>query len=299
MLYSEKLISASSPPANRTVPAALPPIVNKIDALLEIYKQPTPPPPPPTTAADGTMTISFSAFASKNKSAPVNILRSSDGGVQLMSNGCTSSVGPPCFNPSSSSVTYNVTSATAGSFYLTTNFSTYHMNQDLFVSVNGAKEVEVPMFYSVGWWNETQPVEVSLVKGANTVVFTRTSGRDVAFKDFLLATKKPVVPAPNGNFTPVPSPPSPPASAYIEVPADTSCKAQGIIPVSAEDCGHACLALGFKSTGPRARANMSGCFVMTSGEYEGNCNFNTNTSASCTPPCTLMGVVTRALCVRD
>ena len=65
-----------------------------------------------------------------------------------------------------------------------------------------------------------------------------------------------------------------------------------------EDCNRACTALGFKSTGDRARANISGCFVMTEGQYKGNCNYNSNKSAACDPPCTLYGVVTRSLCVR-
>eukprot|EP00729_Bicosta_minor_P005643 gene5643-15535_t len=90
------------------------------------------------------------------------------------------------------------------------------------------------------------------------------SGRDVSFKEFFLYTKKPT----------------------------------GIQPVSEEDCGHACLALGFDSTGDRERANISGCFVMTTGPYAGNCNYNTNKSATCTPPCTLMGAVVRSLCER-
>eukprot|EP01047_Picozoa_sp_COSAG01_P048772 COSAG01_NODE_4776_length_4750_cov_21.200817_2_plen_98_part_00 len=53
-----------------------------------------------------------------------------------------------------------------------------------------------------------------------------------------------------------------------------------------------------QSTGPRARANISGCFVMTTGPYAGNCNFNTNKAATCEPPCTLMGSVVRSLCIR-
>jgi len=68
--------------------------------------------------------------------------------------------------------------------------------------------------------------------------------------------------------------------------------------VPEEDCNRACTALGFKSTGDRARANISGCFVMTEGQYKGNCNFNTNKSATCEPPCTLMGAEVRSLCIR-
>jgi hypothetical protein len=127
MLYMKKIVVAASPHPNRAIPPALPPIVNKVEALLARWPQPTPPPPPPTTSADGTITFAASAFTSKNKSAPAFTIKSFTEGVQLLSGGCTSSVGPPCFNPQSSSVTYNVTSASAGTFFLTSNFSTWHM----------------------------------------------------------------------------------------------------------------------------------------------------------------------------
>jgi hypothetical protein len=97
---------------------------------------------------------------------------------------------------------------------------------------------------------------------------------------------------------PAPPTPPPPGGAYVEVAADTTCVAQGIQPVTESDCGHACQALGFSFTGDRARANISGCFVMASGPYEGNCNYNTNASATCTPPCTLMGSAVRSVCKR-
>ena len=92
--------------------------------------------------------------------------------------------------------------------------------------------------------------------------------------------------------------PYPPSGAYIEVPADTSCVRQGITPVPEEDCERACYALGFKPTGPRARPNITGCFVLTEGQYKGNCNYNTNATATCTPPCELYGAVVRSLCIR-
>ena len=66
--------------------------------------------------------------------------------------------------------------------------------------------------------------------------------------------------------------------------------------VDEQDCTHACTDLGFKYTGPRARPNISGCFVLSTGPYAGNGNFNTNTSAPCAPPCTLMGAGVRSLC---
>ena len=86
---------------------------------------------------------------------------------------------------------------------------------------------------------------------------------------------------------------------YIEVPAATTCVKQGITPVPSADCSRACLALGFKGTGPRARPNISGCFVMTEGPYAGNCNFNSNLSATCTPPCQLYNSTVRSLCLRS
>lgn len=83
-----------------------------------------------------------------------------------------------------------------------------------------------------------------------------------------------------------------------QVPADTTCVKQGITAVPEADCSRACLALGFTSTGDKSRPNISGCFVLTEGQYAGNCNFNTNASAVCTPPCTLFGAVVRSLCIR-
>ena len=297
MLYKKQMVTASSPRMNRTVPAP-PPGENKVADLVAKWGTPLPAPPAITTAKDGTISIPAVSFTSKVKSAPVIIIHSADEGSQLVSNGCTSSVGPPCFDPTTSELAYNVTAKTAGSYYLTANFSTYHMNQDLYVSANGNKPVEVGMFYTIGYWNETQPALVQLTEGKNSLTFSRTSGRDVSFKEFTLYVKKPDVPKPPTNFTPVPSPPTPNKGDYIEVPADTTCVGQGIKNVDADDCSHACLALGFKSTGPKARANISGCFVMTEGEYAGNCNFNLNKSATCTPPCTLMGSVVRSLCLR-
>lgn len=119
------------------------------------------------------------------------------------------------------------------------------------------------------------------------------------FKEFFLSVKKPSIPPPPGNYTPAPSPPAKTAANYIEVAASTSCEKQGIAQVSMKDCSHACLALGFKSTGPKARPDPPGCFVLTTGTWKGNCNYNSNKSATCDdPPCTLYGETTRQICVR-
>ena len=173
------------------------------------------------------------------------------------------------------------------------------MDQDLLVSVNKGKQLTVPVYYTVGWWNQTQPLAVPLQKGSNTLSFYRTTTRPLVFKTFYLYKDKPSsIPLPPSNYTPSPAPHYPNASQYIEIPAATTCVKQGISPVPQQDCSRACLALGFKGTGPRARPNISGCFVLTQGKYAGNCNFNTNKSATCTPPCTLYDSIVRSLCLR-
>eukprot|EP01048_Picozoa_sp_COSAG05_P008695 COSAG05_NODE_676_length_7987_cov_3.066041_4_plen_822_part_00 len=284
-----------TPPPARELPAT-PLVATKVGAINAKFKT-KPTIPSITTGADGTVIIPGAAFSSKNHSASVTVMWSADAGTQIIHGGCSSSVGPPCAHPESSSFLYEV-SVPAGDYYLTANHTTWHPNQNLSVSVNGGANIDVPVYYTVGWWNETVPVEVSLKSGKNTLSFTRTSTRELVFKEFKLYKKKPNVNPPPGNFTPTPAPVYPDKNAYIEVPAATSCIKQGITPVPEADCSRACGALGFKSTGDRARANISGCFVMTEGPYAGNCNYNTNKSATCEPPCTLMGSVVRSLCIR-
>ena len=300
MLYAKKIAVASAPPVPRAVgPSVVP---TKVAALLA--KWPTPIATPNVTiGADGTIRIPAVAFAAKNRSAQLTVMKSAGpvaAGEQLLHGGCASPVGPPCLEPLSSSFAYTVGGVPrAATYYLTANVTTWHMDQDLFVSVNGrAPAVRVPVFYTVGWWNETQPVPVALAQGANTLTFHRTSGRELVVKEFLLYPTKPSVPAPIAGYAPSPTPQYPNASMYIEVPAATNCVRQGITPVPAADCDRACYALGFKGTGARNRPNISGCFVLTEGKWAGNCNYNSNASATCEPPCSLYGSTVRSICIR-
>ena len=66
-------------------------------------------------------------------------------------------------------------------------------------------------------------------------------------------------------------------------------------------CAKACTAVGLKPARGASvnRPNISGCFVPTAGKTAGQCTYNTNTSASCEPPCTLDGAVVRMLCIRS
>ena len=119
------------------------------------------------------------------------------------------------YRPETAALVYKFTAETAGTYYLTANHSTWHTDLDLMLAVNGKKVNNVPVYYTIGYWNETQPVEVNLVKGTNTLSFTRLSNGPLIFKQFYLYTKKPSIPAPpGGGFTPMPITPPLPASSF-------------------------------------------------------------------------------------
>jgi hypothetical protein len=117
-----------------------------------------------TTDAAGTMAIPAVAFASTTSQA-VEAMKSFGNGEQLLH---------ADINPNTSAVVYEVTVDDAGTRYLTVNHSTWHLDQYLMVAVNGATKVQnIPIYYTIGYWNESQPVAVELVKGKNTLTFTR------------------------------------------------------------------------------------------------------------------------------
>lgn len=286
MLYYKKALIAANTLSNGTStipvrpigPSAVP---TKVDALIARWNDPVPP-AMPSTAADGTITIPATAFSANLTSASVNVMQSfPDEGTQVMSNGGN------IYKPNAAALVYTVDVETAGTYYLTANHSTWHTDQDLMLTVNGEKMPNVPVFFTIGYWNETQPVEVKLTKGTNTLSFTRLSTTQTAFKEFYLYTKKPDIPAPpGGGFTPKPIKPPLPASAFILEPPSTACVLQGLKNVPEELCEEACLLVANRTfTGGKKFANVKGCFAIMSGEYKGNCNYNLDTSATCTPPC--------------
>ena len=80
--------------------------------------------------------------------------------------------------------------------------------------------------------------------------------------------------------------PPPPASAFVFEQPSTSCILQGIKNVPEELCEAACLLVANRTyTGAKQFTNVKGCFAIMTGQYKGNCNYNLNTSAICTPPC--------------
>ena len=288
MLYHKKAIVAANTLPNGTSaiptrpigPSAVP---TKVDALIAAWHTPVPPPKATTNAA-GTITIPAAAFSNRSglTTANVQVMKSylADG-TQLMHNGGN------VLNPEAAALVYQVSVEAAGTYYLTVNHSTWHTDQDLMLAVNGKKMPNVPVFLTLGYWNETQPVELDLIKGMNTLTFTRLSTTQTSLKQFFLYTKKPVIRAPpGGGFTPQPITPPPAASAFILEPPSTSCILQGIKNVPEAQCALACLLVANRSyTGAKKFTNVKGCFAIMSGEYKGNCNYNEDASAICTPPC--------------
>ena len=286
MLYAKK-IAVQVTHANETAPVRPigPSVVpTQVAKLIDRWPQKLAT-PNITTARDGTITIPAVAFSSKNRTAKLTVMKSFDAGQQLLHESGDEIV------PESASFEYEVTVREEGDFYLTANFSTWHMDQDLLLTTNSSTQpLAVPVFYSVGFWNETQPVVVRLLQGKNVLRFMRLSGRELAIKEFFLFKTEPVVPTPPTNHTPAPSPP--PVTQYIELSAGKTCESQGILPLTVQECTIACKYFGFKDTGSRSRPFFSGCFALESGEYKGNCNFNVNTSAVC------CSADARALCLR-
>jgi hypothetical protein len=299
MLYYKKATVAAHSFPNGTAhlpvrpigPSAVP---TKVDALIAKWKAPVPT-PKITTGPDGTITIPAAAFApAPATTAVVEVMKSYwTNGTQLMH------YGGNAIEPDSLALVYHVDTTAAGTYYLTANHSTWHTDQDLMLHVNGKKMPNVPVFYTIGYWNETQPVEVALVEGRNNITFTRLSTTQTSFKEFFLYTKKPVIPAPpGGGFTPRPITPPPPASAFLLEPPTTSCILQGIENVPEDLCQEACMLVANRTyTGAKQFTNVKGCFAIMEGPYKGNCNFNLNASATCTPPCGEGGTTFGELCL--
>jgi hypothetical protein len=277
-LYLKKVTIDKKGTATRPIPAPL--VETKVDRFLARWSQ-TLPALPITTAADGAITIPASSYSAKNHS--VTAMWSFDEGQQLLHSGGSVP------DPDSVGFEYEVTVEEAGSYFLTANISTWHMNADLILHM-GTEEMDVPVFFTVGHWRETLPIEVQLTKGTNVLRFTRLSENAMAIKQFFLFKKEPVVPTPDPSATPAPTPP---LSDYIELGQGLTCQSQGIADLEEPECKVACEYMGFTYSGARARPWLSkGCFALAEdSEWAGNCNYNTNSSSDYDP-------TIRAVCLR-
>jgi hypothetical protein len=288
-----KLTASAGPVPPRAIgPSVVP---TKVAALLAAWPAQWPK-PNVTTDASGKVTIPAAALQAVNRSAAVSPMKSFD----LLGEQVAVIVGN-YVDPAASAFSYLVTMPQAGTYYLTANFSTWHITIDLLVQVNaGPALLPVPVYYTFGYYNETQPLAVQLLAGANVLKFMRSTEAvaPLAIREFFLYPSKPNIPAPPAAY--MPPPPAPRPEKFIEVPEDTTCAKQGISDVPAAFCQEACEALSFKYAGGRPRVNMTGCFVLTTGQ-SGVCTFNTNLTAAVCPqqPCTIDGSFTQQICLRQ
>ena len=88
---------------------------------------------------------------------------------------------------------YTFDAPAAGKYALTARVVTPSWKQHLFVAANGAKKLtDIALPHTVGMWDETKPVEITLVKGRNVLRFSREHEglKGVTIRDFTLKPMK-------------------------------------------------------------------------------------------------------------
>ncbi|MCX7050259.1 MAG: hypothetical protein NTX50_32840 [Candidatus Sumerlaeota bacterium] len=87
---------------------------------------------------------------------------------------------------------YAIEAPHAGKYALTARVVTAQEGQKFLLTANDAKApVEIAVPYTIGLWQQTQPVELSLVNGKNVLHFTLQDGsRGVSIKEFTLTPVK-------------------------------------------------------------------------------------------------------------
>lgn len=129
--------------------------------------------------ADGVITIPAVACSTPtNSTEKIRFMKSHLGGMQLHH----SRMGPP------EEWAYTFEAPADGKYAFSARVVTTSADQQLLVAANDAptpSPVAVP--FTVGMWDNTPPVELSLVKGANVLHFSRTEPmKGMSIKDFTL-----------------------------------------------------------------------------------------------------------------
>jgi len=136
---------------------------------------------------DGVITIPAVACSKPTKSTrKIRFMESNLGGMQLHYNRLGKQ----------EEFEYTFEAPAAGKYALTARVVTPSWRQHLFVSANGAEQpTDIALPHTVGMWDQTEPVEITLVKGRNVLRFSRDHGwlKGVTIKDFTLT---PI----NGNY---------------------------------------------------------------------------------------------------
>jgi hypothetical protein len=132
---------------------------------------------------DGVITIPAVACSKPtNSTGKIRFMKSLPGGMQLHYNR----------NGNAEAFEYTFDAPAAGKYALTARVVTVSPDQHLLVAANDAKEpVDIAAPYTIGKWDKTPPVEVSLVKGRNVLKFSRTEPvKGLTIRDFTLTPVK-------------------------------------------------------------------------------------------------------------
>lgn len=132
-----------------------------------------------SVAADGTITVPAVACSSPTASTgKVIFMKSHGGGMQLH----YGRIGGP------EPVEYTIDAPRAGRYSLAAKVVTVSPGQQLLVAANGSADAkDIPLPYTVGAWQKTAPVEVTLAAGKNVLRFTRQEPvRGLSMKEFTL-----------------------------------------------------------------------------------------------------------------
>jgi hypothetical protein len=87
---------------------------------------------------------------------------------------------------------YAIEVSRAGKYVLAARVATVQEGQKFQLAANDAKgPVAIAVPYTIGLWQQTQPVEISLVNGKNVIRFALQDGsRGVTIKEFTLTSVK-------------------------------------------------------------------------------------------------------------
>ena len=132
---------------------------------------------------DGMITIPAVACSKPSDStAKIVFMKSFSGGMQLHYNR----------NGNAEGFEYTFDAPQTGKYALSARVVTVSPDQHLLVAANDAKEpVDIAAPYTIGKWEQTQPVEITLTKGKNVLRFTRIEpARGLTIKEFTLKPVK-------------------------------------------------------------------------------------------------------------
>jgi len=179
-LYRQREIVAAGKPAQAATVAADGADERPLTLLEKIVQaEPTQADKQIAVAANGTITIPAAACSKPtSNTGKILFMKSFLGGLQLH----YSRLGnPEVFE-------YTLEVPKAGRYALRARVVTVNLNTDLLLKVNNTQSpIEIPVPYTIGMWQESKPVVITLREGTNTLAFTLPSPNyGVTIKDFTL-----------------------------------------------------------------------------------------------------------------